>query len=202
MRFSGWTLYSICDSHCHLNPRSILMWTIRSTPIILYFPIFRKRNNKIYKPSAIFHRCVITETGSREGSNKNVKGTELLVDKFWIAGFCDGVDEPSNYTMKVNFLVWITISQSIKILRDEISSDITLLGTKTIQSYMQRHEWWREASEAGLLSFKGIDSTSGGRATWQKQTALNVQMLKSITVTTYESWNFNSGNYLFTTDTK
>jgi hypothetical protein len=34
-----------------------------------------------------------------------MNGTELLVDKFWIVGFCDDVDEPSNYTMKVNFLV-------------------------------------------------------------------------------------------------
>jgi len=93
-----------------------------------------------------------------------VNGTELLVDKVWIVGFCDDVDEPSNYIMKVNFLVRITISQSIKILRDEISSDTTLLGTKTISSYTQRHECWKEASEAGLLCFKGIDSASGGRA--------------------------------------
>jgi hypothetical protein len=103
------------------------------TPVNYFiFPIFRKRNNKIHKPSGIFHRSGITETGSREGSNKNVNGTELLVDKVWIVGFCDGVDEPSNYTMKVNFLARRTISQSIKILCDEISSDMTFLGTKTI----------------------------------------------------------------------
>jgi len=34
---------------------------------------------------------------------------------------------------------------------------------------MQRHECWTEASEAGLLSFKGIDSTSGGRTTREMQ---------------------------------
>jgi hypothetical protein len=43
------------------------------------------------------------KNGSREGSNKNVNGTELLVDKVWIAGFCDGVDEPSNYTMIISW---------------------------------------------------------------------------------------------------
>jgi hypothetical protein len=52
----------------------------------------------MHKPSGIFHRNGITETDSREVRNKNVNGSELLVDKVWIAGFCDGVDEPSNYT--------------------------------------------------------------------------------------------------------
>jgi len=28
------------------------------------------------------------------------------------------------------------------------------------------------------------------------------QYLKNATLITYEGWNFNSGNYLFTTDTK
>jgi len=32
-----------------------------------------------------------------------VNGTELLVDKVWIEGFFDDVDEQSNYSMKVNF---------------------------------------------------------------------------------------------------
>jgi hypothetical protein len=50
-------------------------------------------------------RSRITKIGFGERSNKNVNGTELLVDKVWIKVFCYDVDEPSIFTMKVNLLV-------------------------------------------------------------------------------------------------
>jgi len=48
------------------------------------------------------------------------------------------------------------------------------------------------------ISFKVTETEAGGQLKWNPRT----YVVKIHFCCNYEGWNFNSGNYLFTTDTK
>ena len=60
---------------------------------------------------------------------------------------------------------------------------------------------------SSLGYYEHVGSANGRRSScneWEKSNSILfcIEMPQIMNLTSYEGWNFNSGNYLFTTDTK